>query len=61
MLDVEIEKELLDEVDICIATEVVAGKPTTVITERLLLVPELKETPMKELLEIKNWLQINKM
>ena len=47
MLDAETE-EPVSEVPICMVTEDEIGKPTMVITGRLLLVPELKEIPIGE-------------
>ena len=41
LLDMETEEEMIDEVQICMAIEEVIGKPSMVIAERLLLIPEL--------------------
>ena len=45
------EEELAYEVPICITTGGVIGKPTMVVKERLLLIPELKEAPGEEFLK----------
>ena len=60
-MDVETEYELTDEVPICMVTEEVVEKPTMVVPEKLLLVPELKGAPVGKPLKRRNWLQVNKM
>ena len=40
-------EELVDEGPICMAIEEVIGKPTRVVEERLLRVPDLKEAPLR--------------
>ena len=48
VLDAETDDRLADEVPICMTTGQVIGKPTIIITERLLFVPESKEAPVGE-------------